>query len=395
MGFTADLHLHSRYAYACSKNLTLANMTACAKVKGIDLLSSADFTHPAWLAELEENLEPVGDGDYEFDGVRFVLGTELSCVYKQGGRSRRLHLLVFAPDFHAVRGIREMLTGLNAKLNGDGRPTVGASAGDLTARLLDINPACMVVPAHIWTPWYGMLGSKSGFDALNECFGEMAPHIHAVETGLSSDPEMNWNVPGLAGRTIVSFSDAHSLPNMGRELTFFKGDPGYRDLSNGLKNNRVEQTIEFFPEEGKYHLSGHRRCGVCQTPDETNRAGTRCPECGRPLTLGVLHRVKDLSGDRTPVDEGARRPFARLVPLIELLAQTLGKGRATKSVGLAHHHICNELGGEVQVLTQAGFDDLEKVGGQALANAVTKVRNGQVEIVPGFDGRYGTVRPGD
>ena len=255
MAFTADLHLHSRFAYACSKHLTPANMAAWAKLKGIDLLSSADFTHPAWSAELEENLRPVGMGIYQFGGVKFVLGTELSCVYKQGGRSRRVHLLVFAPDFETVRGIREMLIGRNAKLNGDGRPTVSTSARDLTARFLDINAAIMVVPAHIWTPWYGMLGSKSGFDSLDECFGDMVRHIHAVETGLSSDPEMNWRVPALTGKTIVSFSDAHSLPNMGRELTIFQGEPGYGDLAQGLKDNRVVQTVEFFPKRGNITLA--------------------------------------------------------------------------------------------------------------------------------------------
>ena len=393
MAFTADLHLHSRYAYACSKNLTLANMVAWAKVKGIDLLSSADFTHPAWLAELEENLTPTAGGDYEYGGVRFVLGTEISCVFKQGGRSRRVHLLVFAPGFDAVHAIRGMLLNLNSKLNGDGRPTVGATARDLTARLLDVDEACMVVPAHIWTPWYGMLGSKSGFDALDECFGDMARHIPAVETGLSSDPEMNWGVPGLAGKTIVSFSDAHSLPNMGRELTVFQGEAGYRDLAAGLKGNRVERTLEFFPEEGKYHLTGHRKCGISQTPDETSRTGTRCPECGRPLTLGVLHRVLELSGGEEPLIWGERRPYTKLAPLIELVAYSMGKGRGAKSVGLAYHRVCDELGGEVRVLTQAGYEDIERVGGEALAIAVTKVREGQVDIVPGFDGQYGTVHP--
>ena len=393
MSFTADLHLHSRYAYACSKNLTLANLAAWAKVKGIDLLSSADFTHPAWLADLEEGLQPAGEGVFSFEGVKFVLGTELSCVYKQGGRSRRVHLLVFAPGFEAVHGIREMLAGLGSKLNGDGRPTVGASARDLTARLLDIDEACMVVPAHIWTPWYGMLGSKSGFDALDECFGDMTAHIPAVETGLSSDPEMNWGVPALAGKTIVSFSDAHSLPNMGRELTVFEGDAGYRDLAAGLRENRVELTIEFFPEEGKYHLTGHRKCGISQSPGETVLSGTRCPECGRPLTLGVLHRVEELSQGGNPSDQQARRPFAKLAPLIELLAHTMRKGRTAKSVGLAYHRICGELGGEIRVLTQAGYDDLERVGGEELAIAVTKVRAGDVETVPGFDGQYGSVHP--
>ncbi|MBT98565.1 MAG: DNA helicase UvrD [Dehalococcoidia bacterium] len=299
MSFIADLHLHSRFAYVCSKNLNLANMTSWAKVKGIDLLSSADFTHPAWLAELEENLTPVADGYFQFGGVRFVLGTEISCVFKQGGRSRRVHLLLFVPDFDAVHAIRAMLEGLNSKLNDDGRPTVSVSARDLTSRLLEIDEACMVVPAHIWTPWYGLLGSKSGFDSLEECFGDMTLNIHAVETGLSSDPEMNWAVPALKGKTIMSFSDAHSLPNMGRELTVFEGDATYTDLVAGLKNNLVEKTLEFFPEEGKYHFSGHRKCGVSQTPEEPGRSGNRCPECGRPLTLGVVHRVHELSGATT------------------------------------------------------------------------------------------------
>lgn len=393
MSFIADLHLHSRYAYACSKNLNLANMSAWAKVKGIDLLSSADFTHPAWLAELEENLVPSSDGYFEFGGVRFVLGTEISCVFKQGGRSRRVHLLVFVPDFEAVHSIRAMLEGLNSKLNGDGRPTVGVSARELTARLLEIDEACTVVPAHIWTPWYGLLGSQSGFDSLDECFGDMTQEIPAVETGLSSDPEMNWGVPALAGKTIVSFSDAHSLPNMGRELTVFEANANYPDLMAGLKNNRVEKTLEFFPEEGKYHFSGHRKCGVSQTPDETGRLGSRCPECGRPLTLGVVHRVEELSGETTVPDEESKRPYTKLVPLIELVAHSMGKGRGAKSVGLAYQSICAELGGEVRVLTQVGYDDLQNVGGEALALAVTKVREGRVQIVAGFDGQYGVVKP--
>ncbi len=393
MSFIADLHLHSRYAYACSKNMTLANMAEWAKIKGIDLLSSADFTHPAWIAELEENLAPNDDGYFEFGGVKFVLGTEISCVFKQGGRSRRVYLLVFAPSFEVVHGIREMLTSLNSKLNGDGRPTVGASARDLTSRLLDIDEACMVIPAHIWTPSYGMLGSKSGFDALGECFGDMAQHVPAVETGLSSDPEMNWVVPAVVGKTIVSFSDAHSLPNMGRELTIFEGSAGYPGVAAGLKNNKVEKTLEFFPEEGKYHLSGHRKCGVSQTPDQTVRLGNRCPECGRHLTLGVVHRVEELSGAGTLPIEELKRPSSKLVPLVELVAHTMGRGRAAKSVGLAYQRICGELGGEVKVLTQVGYSDLERVGGENLAVAVTKVRNGQVQIVPGFDGQYGVVQP--
>ncbi|HCP24654.1 MAG TPA: DNA helicase UvrD [Dehalococcoidia bacterium] len=392
MSFTADLHLHSRFAYACSKDLTLPNMASWAEMKGIDLLSTADFTHPAWLSELEGCLSQTPEGHLRYGGVSFVLGTEISCVFKQGGRPRRVHLLVFAPDFPTVHGINDMLTGLGAKLNGDGRPTVTVSARDLTARLLDISPQCMVVPAHIWTPWYGMLGSKSGFDALDECFQDMTPHIPAVETGLSSDPEMNWRVPALAGKAIVSFSDAHSLPNMGRELTVFAGEPGYRDLSAGLNENRVEKTIEFFPEEGKYHLNGHRKCGVSQSPEETDRSGSRCPECGRPMTLGVLHRVEELS-EGEPVDEALRRPYDSLVPLVELLSLSLGRGRNTKTVVEAYRRICHQLGGEVRVLTRANREDLAQAGGDTLAEAVIKVRERQVEIAPGFDGQYGTVRP--
>jgi len=248
MAFTADLHLHSRYAYTCRKNLSLANMTAWAKVKGIGLLSTADFTNPAWLAELVDSLVTTKDGDFESDGVRFVLGTEISCVYEQGGRSCRVHLLVYVPGFETVHRIRLALETLGSKLNGDGRPTVGMSARDLTERFLEIDDACMVVPAQIRTPWCGMLGSKSGFDSLEECFGDMALHVPAVETGLSSDPGINLGLPAVAGMTIVPFSDAHSLPNMGRELTVFQEEAGYRDLAAGLRNNRVERTIEFSPK---------------------------------------------------------------------------------------------------------------------------------------------------
>ena len=392
MAFTADLHLHSRYAYGCSKNLTLANMAPWARAKGIELLSTADFTHPAWLLELEKNLTLTKDGEFEFEGVRFVLGAEISCVYKQGRRGRRVHLLVYAPTFEAVRRIRQDLEKLGSNLNSDGRPTVGASARELTARLLDIDDACMVVPAHIWTPWYGLLGSKSGFDSLDECFGDMAPHVSAVETGLSSDPEMNWGVPAVFGKTIVSFSDAHSLPNMGRELTVFEGEPSYVDLAAGLKTNKVVQTIEFFPEEGKYHLTGHRKCEVSQTPEETSLTGTRCPECGRPLTLGVLHRVQELGSGAQPIEED-KRPYIKLTPLMELLAYIMDRRREAKSVGQAYQRICSGLGGEIQVLTQAKFEDLKQVGGEDLAAAVIKVRTGKVEIVAGFDGRYGTVHP--
>ena len=336
--FSADLHIHSRYAYACSKNLTLETLASTAKTKGIDLLATGDFTHPAWLRELQDGLTETDEGTFEFAGVRFVLGTEVSCVYRQGGRSRRLHLLLYMSSFEAVGRFSYELAQRGAKLEGDGRPTVGLSAQDLLELALDVDPMAVVSPAHIWTPWYGMLGSVSGFDSLEDCFGPMAPLVHAVETGLSSDPAMNWGVPGIRDRTIVSFSDAHSLPNLGRELTVFEGKPTYRDLRRAIEENGVSHTVEFFPEEGKYHFNGHRNCGVRQSPTETEaQQDSRCPACGRPMTLGVLHRVRSLSppadneegsatqqsGVEASVSAGNKRaPYLRLVPLEELLAES-------------------------------------------------------------------------
>ena len=396
----ADLHLHSRYAYACSKNLSLSNIASAAKTKGIGLLSTADFTHPAWLAELEADLVPIDDGTFEFEGVRFLLGTEVSCVYRQGGQGRRVHLLLFLSSLEAVGRFNAALSAGGSKLEGDGRPSVRLPAPDLASLALDIDPKAIVIPAHIWTPWYGMLGSKSGFDSLEECFGAMAPFVHAVETGLSSDPAMNWTVPEIASRTIVSFSDAHSLPNLGREVTVFQGAPTYRGLQEALEHNNIAYTIEFYPEEGKYHYDGHRNCGVSQSPRETLEMGDRCPVCGRLMTLGVLHRVQSLGGP-APGDlpdpggmvrgQDGRPPFLRLVPLLELLSMTLGVGRTSKTVRKAYQELCNKLGDEITVLAKADFSELAIVAGERVAAAVTNARIGRVSIEPGFDGQYGKV----
>ena len=405
--FVADLHIHSRYAYACSKNLTLANIAAAARVKGIGLLATGDFTHPAWLDELVEGLTEVDAGTFQYDGVNFVLGTEISCVYRKGGKSRRLHLLVFLSSLDNVRAFNAELSRKGVKLEGDGRPSVGMSAEDLASLALDLDPQAMVVPAHIWTPWYGMLGSVSGFDSLEECFGSLTPMIRAVETGLSSDPAMNWAAPDLTGRAIVSFSDAHSLPNLGREVTAFKGRPSYDGLKRAVEQNAIAYTVEFYPEEGKYHFDGHRKCGVRQSPLETAaQGGGRCPVCRRPLTLGVLYRVHSLSstaraGDLEEPPPGAgglispadgRPPFMRLVPLEELLAETLGVGRRTKAVGNVYRKLCAEFGNELEVLARADAADIRQAAGEPVAQAILKARTGQVVTEPGFDGQYGTVR---
>ena len=396
----ADLHLHSRYAYACSKNLSLSNIASAAKTKGIGLLSTADFTHPAWLAELEANLVPIDDGTYEFEGVRFLLGTEVSCVYRQGGQGRRVHLLLFLSSLEAVGRFNAALSARGSKLEGDGRPSVRLSTPDLASLALDIDPKAIVIPAHIWTPWYGMLGSKSGFDSLEECFGGMAPLVRAVETGLSSDPAMNWTVPEIASRTIVSFSDAHSLPNLGREVTVFQGAATYRGLQEALEHDSIAYTIEFYPEEGKYHYDGHRNCGVSQSPRETMELGSRCPVCGRLMTLGVLHRVQSLGGPAFGDSPGpggmvrgqdGRPPFLRLVPLLELLSMTLGVGRNSKTVQKAYQELCNELGDEITVLAKADLPELAIVAGERVASAVMNARMGRVSVEPGFDGQYGKV----
>ena len=400
MGYTADLHLHSPFAYACSKNLTLENLSDRAKVKGIQLLASADFTHPKWRDELRRKLTPDVPGLYVYNGVHFVLGTEVSCVYSQGGRGRRLHLLLFAPDFDTVDRLSLALTQVSKNLSGDGRPTLRISALDLTALVLDTNPDCIVIPAHVWTPWYGVFGSKTGFDNLEECFEDMSPEIHAVETGLSSDPAMIWPVPGLVDKTIVSFSDAHSPAKLGRELTVFGGEFSYRGLAESLMHQDVAYTVEFYPEEGKYHYNGHRKCGVRQAPDDTKQHGSRCPVCGRPLTLGVLDRIQSLSEGEGQGEYGSdgfvrhdrdRPPFIRLLPLVEIIAETLGQGPSTKKVESEYRRLTHELGSELHVLMSAEASDLIEIAGERLASAVLKARSGEVRIEPGYDGEYGKI----
>ena len=345
-------------------------------------------------------LTPDRPGLYSYNDLQFILGTEVNCVYSQGGKGRRVHMLLLAPDFDTVDRLTLALTRVSNNLGSDGRPTLRISARDFTALALDTNPECIVIPAHVWTPWYGVFGSKTGFDHLEECFQDMAPQIHAVETGLSSDPAMMWPIPWLEDQTIVSFSDAHSPAKLGRELTIFNGELSYPGLAESLANQAVAYTVEFYPEEGKYHYTGHRKCGVRQGPDDTTEQGTRCPECGRPLTLGVLQRVKSLSEGHTQavygcdgfVRQGRRRPpFIRLLPLVEIIAAALGVGPSTKRVGAEYRRLTQELGNELQVLMLTEPGDLAKVAGERLAQAVVRARVGRVRIEPGYDGDYGKI----
>ena len=400
MSYIADLHIHSSYARGTSPQLTLENLAAWAEWKGIDLLATGDFTHPAWLAKLHAKLAPGLDGLFSYAGANFLLGTELSCVYQQAGRTRRIHFLVHAPSFEAVERLCAALA-LYGNLAADGRPTLALSGRDLVELALEADPRCLVMPAHVWTPWYGALGSIGGFESLEECFGDMLPHIPAIETGLSSDPSMNWRVPELDGLSIVSYSDAHSLSRLAREATVFEGEPSYDALVGALREHHIAYTIEFYPEQGKYHFDGHRRCGVCQAPHKTLQSGTRCPVCGRKLTLGVAYRLEARSGreeavrreDGLLVDPlGHRPPFKRLVQLQEIVAEALGKGVETKTVRAQVRLLVGSLGPELHILQETGQEQLEAVAGERVAEGVLRARHGEVTVEPGFDGVYGTVR---
>ena len=400
MTYVADLHLHSPYAMGTSSRLSFESLAHWARRKGIHLLASADFTHPAWFEETRSKLHDDGDGLFTYDGVRFVLGTELSCVAPQGGRSRRVHVLAFAPGLDAVSRINARLSD-HGRLDADGRPVLRLTPRELLMLLLDVDLRCLLIPAHAWTPWYGIYGSKSGFDSLEECFGDAAGHVHAIETGLSSDPAMNWQVSELDSRSIVSFSDAHSPQKMGREMTVFGGELSYDGLAHSLRSQRIEYTVEFYPEEGKYHHSGHRKCGVSLSPREVAVNGQRCPVCGRPLTLGVLQRVEELASAASNAGQGrdglvrsdsGRPPFRNLVGLAEILSQALGVGVNTKTVGACYDRLVGEIGNELAVLVYASLDDLERIAGDRVAEGVGRVRNGDLTIDPGYDGRYGSVR---
>ena len=399
MTYLADLHLHSQYARGCSKSLTLGNLAQWAGFKGIDLLAAGDFTHPARFQEISETLTESGDGLLDYGSVRFVLGTEVNCNAQQGGRSRRTHILAFVPSLDAAEQVRNRLRRFG-KLESDGRPTLHLTPRDLLELLLEVDDRCFVIPAHAWTPWFGVFGSKSGFDSLEECFEDLTDRVFAVETGLSGDPAMHWRVPELDDVAIVSFSDAHSLPKMGRELTAFHGPMTYDGLVDSLKAGGVAYTLEFFPESGKYHHSGHRRCGVRLSPEQVRKRGMLCAKCGRQITLGVLERVEQLATRNisTTVDSSGfvdgiddRPPYKMLVPLEQILSEALGKGVNTKAVRTVWNSLIAWLGNEVAVLQDASPEDIEAVGGERVAEGIVRVRRGDVSISPGYDGEYGKV----
>ncbi|MCX5802746.1 MAG: endonuclease Q family protein [Proteobacteria bacterium] len=406
MRFIADLHIHSKYSRATSKDMAPEALWRWAQLKGITVVGTGDFTHPAWLMELTERLEPAGDGLFrlkkEFqskdipDSVRadvfFMLSSEISCIYKKNGRTRKIHSIVYVPDLIDCAKINIALSRIG-NLASDGRPILGLDAKVLLKIVMDTCPHAMFVPAHAWTPHFSVFGAESGFDSLEECFEEFTPHIHAIETGLSSDPPMNWRWSALDRITLISNSDAHSPAKMGREANIFDTDISYSAIADAIttKKNFIG-TIEFFPEEGKYHYDGHRVCGVNLSPKETIRHNYLCPQCGRRVTVGVMHRVEKLA-DRVDgfKPEGAL-PFYSVIPLTEILAETLEVGVASKAVDQEYQKLIQRLGSEFKILLDSSLPDIERVASPIIREAIARVRQGNVHITPGFDGEFGKIK---
>lgn len=412
MKVVADLHLHSKYSRAVSQHMDLENMEKWADIKGIDLVGTGDFTHPLWAKEMEAKLTEKNQGIYKLKNssskASFILTAEISAIFSQGGKGRRIHLVVIAPSLESAKKINEGLTAKGVNLFSDGRPIVGMSAQGLSETIWSASKDSIIIPAHVWTPWFSLYGSNSGFDSIAECFGPLASRITAVETGLSSDPAMNWRIAELDKRTILSFSDAHSPAKLGREATVFNLNQNFDfgDLDRAIKNNDLAYTIEFYPQEGKYHYSGHRKCQVVQSPSLTGKNGTLCPVCGKPLTLGVMHRVEKLASGRNieiAKKENAsglvgiynqtttRPPYVMLVPLLEIVAQSIGSSTASAKTMDLYLALTKKFGTEIQILTNTPIEKIEQFGEKKLALAITKVRSGQISISPGYDGVFGVV----
>ncbi len=416
--YIADLHIHSLYSRATSKASTLHGLAAWAAIKGIDVVGTGDFTHPGWFALLTENLEQAEPGFFRLkqppsfeklapilppgvqpdtSGIRFVLSSEISSIYKRGGKVRKVHNILFAPDFKSVRKINTTLAGIG-NLESDGRPILGLDSKILLEILLENAPQGFLVPAHIWTPWFSLFGSKSGFDAIEECFGDLSEQIFALETGLSSDPEMNRCISALDRFSLISNSDCHSPSKLGREANIFNGAFDFFSMQEAIRDpvdksghQNFTATIEFYPEEGKYHCDGHRKCGVCFKPDQTVKEKGICPQCGRPLTIGVLYRVMELADRSTPVYPDGSPAVHSLVPLPELLGELFNCGAATKKVAGVYGKLINEFGSEFNLLLNTPIPDI-KSASPMLGEAIDRVRENRVIRKPGFDGEFGVIK---
>ena len=409
MAFIADLHVHSKHSRATSRDCDLEHLSLWAQKKGLTVVGTGDFTHPGWRSELRDKLTPAEPGLYRLRpdlerevalrvpaacglSTRFVLQVEISTIYKQTGATRKIHHLIYVPSLDAAEALSERL-GKIGNLNADGRPILRLCSRDLLEIVLEVGGGSFLVPAHIWTPWFAVLGSKSGFDSIDECYADLSAHIFAVETGLSSDPPMNWRLSTLDRFRLVSSSDAHSPAKLGREACRFHTPLDFFAMRQSLETgDAYGGTIEFFPEEGKYHLDGHRKCNTRLTPKETREANGRCSGCGKPVTVGVMHRVESLADRAEPQRPSNAGDFRSLVPLVEILSEIRQVGASSRTVASAYEALVQSVGPELVLLTETPLDELRRLGGDILAEAISRLRRGEVVLDAGYDGEYGVVR---
>lgn len=402
----SDLHIHSKFSRATSKDCDLEHLEMWARKKGIQILGTGDFTHPAWQNEMREKLEPAEDGLYclkeEYrisDGFvpetitpRFVITGEISSIYKKDGKTRRVHSLLMLPGLEEAQKLSGKLEKIG-NLHSDGRPILGLPCKDLLEMLLETTSKGIYVPAHIWTPHFSMMGEFSAFSSLEECFEELAPYVHAIETGLSSDPAMNWRVPALENVQLISNSDAHSPSKLGREANLMEIEISYDGLEKAIQRGEgLSGTIEFYPEEGKYHLDGHRKCQVCLMPEQTKEQGGICPVCGKKLTVGVLHRIEELADKKEGYVKADAKPFEKLVPLMEIIAEDMGYSTASKRVFEKYQQALLKLGTEFEILREVPLEDIQAQLGEKIAGGISNIRKGKVQCTPGFDGEYGKIK---
>ena len=397
MFFYADLHIHSKYSRATSKSCNLEELALWAQKKGLSVISTGDFTHPAWFNEIKEKLTPAGDSVFRLkeggNPTKFLLSVEISTIYKQGDKTRKVHHIVFVPDFADAEKLRQKL-GAIGNIVADGRLILGLNSRNLLEITLESGEGSFIIPAHIWTPWFSVLGSKSGFDSIEDCYGDLSDHVFALETGLSADPEMIWQVSKLDKYRLVSNSDAHSPSKLAREATIFNTEPDYFSILKALKTGEgYIGTVEFFPEEGKYHEDGHRKCNICLTPEETVKLNGICPVCHKPLTIGVLNRVNELAdrkGEIVPPPTAGQ--VTSLVPLQEILSEIMQVGAASKSVTAAYEDLIRKLGSELDILKNIPVDEISKAYTPLLGEGIARLREGKVIKQAGFDGEYGVIR---
>ncbi len=397
MPLFTDLHLHSRFSRATSKDMVPQIMAEFAQEKGLDILGTGDFTHPEWFSILKEELKEAEPGLYKLKkasyNTRFLLSCEVSCVYSKGGKIRKIHHIILAPSFEAVEKINKKLA-IIGNLSSDGRPILGADSRKILEIVLWADENCLLIPAHAWTPWFAIFGSKSGFDSIEECFEDYSRYIYAIETGLSSDPPMNWRISALDKVALVSFSDAHSPDKLAREATVFETKLDYYEIAQAIKSKdprKLLYTLEFFPQEGKYHYDGHRLCQVSMSPKEREEVKGLCPKCSRELTIGVLSRVEMLA-DRPPgfKPQGAI-PYKNLVPLKEIIASVLSQKSWSKKVQTQYEKLVLAIGSELKVLLEADRSELQKVALPQVVEGILRVRENKIKVIPGYDGQYGKI----